>query len=67
MRIHLSFATATNKSSVTKKTSYYTKRFRTSANDCCFHNGSRNLFKNTGEGKWFSIFLAILPKHVDNS
>ena len=44
--------------------SFWVKRFGCTAKDCWFHNDCINLFKNTGEGNWFSVFLMTLPKHV---
>ena len=33
-----------------------------------FYNRSESLFKNMGhQSRWFSIFLLILPKHVDKN
>ena len=33
-----------------------------------FHNRNESLFKNIGhQSRWFSIFLLILPKHVDKN
>ena len=43
---------------------FWAKSFADAVKYCLFHNDSINLAKNTGEGKWFSGFLMILPKHV---
>ena len=33
-----------------------------------FHNRNESLFKNIGhQSRWFSIFLLILPKHLDKN